>query len=173
MADAATFRPAEILEVLARHGVHYVVIGGLAATLHGAAYVTLDLDIAPAIDRANLDRLSAALRDLEARIRVVGSAEDEEFAFDHSGESLARAKVWNLATRSGYLDICVEPAGTGGYEDLRRDALTIELAGTTVTVASLADVVRSKEAAGRAKDELALPMLRRLLASQHRRPPSR
>jgi hypothetical protein len=167
MSEAA-FRPEEILEVLARHEVEYVLIGGLAATLHGAAYVTVDLDITPSTHRENLDRLSAALRDLDAKVRSVDAPDESGLPFDHAGESLARARVWNLTTSAGNLDICVEPAGTSGYEDLRRDAVTIELGGARVKVASLADVVRSKEAAGREKDRLALPMLRRLLEAQRR-----
>ena len=166
---ATAFRPEALLEVLERHRVRYVLIGGLAAILHGAAYVTLDLDITPSTDRANFDQLSEALRELEARVRIVGASDDPPLPFDHSGESLARARIWNLTTKVGDLDICVEPAGTGGYDDLVRDAVTIQLGGAPVAVASLADVVRSKEAAGRDKDRLALPMLRRLLEEQRRR----
>lgn len=155
--------------MLARHQVQFVIIGGMAATLHGAAYVTLDIDITPRPDRSNLERLSAALFELEAKVRIVGGSEDDALPFDHSGESLGRARIWNLTTNAGHLDICAQPAGTDGYDDLRRDAITIELAGTTVSLASLADIVRSKEAAGRDKDRLALPMLRRLLEQQRRR----
>jgi hypothetical protein len=151
MTEAAPFRPTEILAVLARHEVTYILIGGLAATLHGAAYVTVDLDITPSPDAANLERLSAALAELEARVRVGASSEHE-----------------HLSTNAGDLDICLTPAGTAGYDDLRRDAVRIMLAGNEVAVASLADVVRSKEAAGRDKDRLALPMLRRLLEEQRR-----
>ena len=62
------------------------------------------------------------------------------------------------------------PAGTQGYEDLRRDAIAVDLGDAlTVRVASLADVIRSKEAAGRDKDRLVLPVLRRLLAETNKR----
>ena len=83
--------------------------------------------------------------------------------FAHDGESLTSAAMWNLTTDHGDLDITFTPAGTSGYPDLQRDAVRIEIAGTPVTVAALADVVRSKQAAGRPKDLLALPVLRRLL----------
>lgn len=168
MADPPVFRPAEILAALARHEVAYVLIGGLAATLHGAAYVTFDLDITPRADRANLQRLSDALKELDAKVRLADRPEEPGLDFDHSGESLGRARVWKLTTNAGSLDICMTPAGTAGYDDLRRDALTIEIHGTQVALASLADVVRSKEAAGREKDRVALPMLRRLLEEQRR-----
>jgi hypothetical protein len=160
------FRPQEILRVLDEHGVRYVLIGGLAAMLHGAPHVTTDVDVVPEDGQANLERLSAALRDLDARIRTTG--EPEGIPFDHSAESLSRVRVWNLQTSKGDLDITFEPSGTRGYDDLRRDVVRMEVRGIDVPVASLADVVRSKEAAGRARDRAALPALRELLARQRR-----
>jgi hypothetical protein len=160
------FRPQEILRVLDEHGVRYVLIGGLAAVLHGAPHVTTDVDVVPEDGQANLERLSAALRDLDARIRTTG--EPEGIPFDHSAESLSRVRVWNLQTSKGDLDITFEPSGTRGYDDLRRDVVRMEVRGIDVPVASLADVVRSKEAAGRARDRAALPALRELLARQRR-----
>ncbi|MEX0984895.1 MAG: hypothetical protein WD096_07570 [Actinomycetota bacterium] len=158
----AEFRPQEIIATLDRHGVRYVVIGGLAAVLHGAAHVTTDLDIAPEEAKRNLERLSDALREMNARIRVSG--EPDGVPFDHSAESLARVRIWNMQTSMGDLDVAFEPSGTRGYEDLRRDAVAMTVAGVQVQVASLADVIRSKEAAGRERDRAVLPGLRELLA---------
>jgi hypothetical protein len=77
---------------------------------------------------------------------------------------LAGATTWNLTTAKGDLDIAFQLSGTGGYADLRRTAERYELeGGVLVTVASLADVIRSKEAADRPKDREALPVLRELL----------
>ena len=160
------FRPQEILRVLDRHGVRYVLVGGLAAVLHGAAHVTTDVDVVPEDAQANLERLSAALRELNARIRTTGEADG--IPFDHSAESLTRVRVWNLQTSMGDLDITFQPSGTRGYDDLRRDVVTMDIRGVEVPVASLADVVRSKEAAGRARDRAVLPALRELLARQRR-----
>jgi hypothetical protein len=158
----ATFDPAEILRVLHDHGVEFVVIGGMAAALHGADHITTDIDITPRAARTNLTRLSTALRELDARIRVEGLPDG--LVFDHDGESLGRARIWNLTTRSGDLDVSFVPAGTDGFGDLDRHAVTIRLRGVPTRIAALADVVRSKEAADRPKDRLALPTLRRLLA---------
>jgi hypothetical protein len=160
------FRPQEILRVLDRHGVRYVLVGDLAAVLHGAAHVTTDVDVVPEDAQANLERLSAALRELNARIRTTGEADG--IPFDHSAESLTRVRVWNLQTSMGDLDITFQPSGTRGYDDLRRDVVTMDIRGVEVPVASLADVVRSKEAAGRARDRAVLPALRELLARQRR-----
>ncbi len=158
----AEFQPHAILAVLDRHGVRYVLIGGLAAVLHGATRVTTDVDVVPEEAKHNLERLSAALKELGARIRVTG--EPEGVPFDHSAGSLARVRIWNLQTDLGDLDLNFEPSGTRGYDDLTRDASAMLVRGVSVSVASLADVIRSKEAAGRPRDRAALPALRELLA---------
>ena len=162
------FRPQGILEVLDRHGVRYVLIGGLAAILHGAAHLTTDVDIVPFESKENLTHLSAALRELDARVRVTG--EPDGVPFDHSAESLARVRIWNLQTSKGDLDITFEPSGTHGYDDLARDVIVMRVRGLDVPVASLADVIRSKEAAGRTRDRAVLPGLRELLARQSQLP---
>jgi hypothetical protein len=156
--------PRSIFEVLEHHGVRYVLIGGLAATFHGSPLVTNDVDVTPERTRDNLDRLSAALKELHARIRT--DAVPEGLAFDHNGASLASADIWNLVTSAGDLDVTFVPAGTGGYPDLRGGAIELDVLGLTIPVAALADVVRSKEAAGREKDARTLPTLRRLLEAE-------
>ncbi len=154
------FRPEQTLAVLAEHGVDYVLIGGLAAAIHGSDMVTTDLDITPARGTANLSRLSDALRALHAGIRP--DAVPDGLPFPNDAASLAKADTWNLMTDFGDLDIAFIPAGTRGFADLRRRAVVIEVVGTTTTVASLADIVRAKEAADRPKDRIAVPALRRL-----------
>ncbi len=150
--------PEAILKVLERHGVSFVVIGGLACEVRGVPLPrTEDLDITPDREETNLDRLSAALTELDARIRAPGVAEG--LPFSHSGRSLAAARVWNLVTGYGPMDLAMVPDGTDGYEDLIRGAQDIEAFGVKVSVASLRDLIRSKEAAGREKDVAHLPIL--------------
>lgn len=155
------FQPERILAALNKRKVRHVLIGGFAAVIHGSPYVTTDLDIVPDGNKENLGRLSAALRDLHARVWT--STEPGGLAFEHDAESLARVQTWNLITDHGRLDVTFRPSGTGGYGDLVRDAVHLTILDQEVDVASLADVVRSKEAAGREKDRLVLPTLRRLL----------
>jgi hypothetical protein len=158
--DEPDFDPRAIFDVLARHHVDHIVIGGVAANLHGSDVVTFDVDITPSSEPDNLDRLSSALRDLDARIYVDGIPEG--LAFEHSGASLAKGRVWNLETRYGRLDINMVPSGTSGYDDLRVGAIVLDLGGVSPAVASLDDIIRSKEAADRPKDRIALPRLRYL-----------
>jgi hypothetical protein len=152
------FDGATIIATLNRHGVRYVVIGALAAQLHGAPIPrTRDIDITPAATDDNLGRLSAALHELDARIRTVDAPDG--LPFDHDGASLSRAGIWNLTTSFGEFDISFVPSGTQGYEDLARRAVAMESNGQLLPVADLDDVIRSKEAAGRPKDILHLPIL--------------
>ena len=155
-----SFRPDAILEVLERHQVACVVIGGLAATMHGAATVTFDVDIVPDQAPVNLVRLSTALTELEARIRVEGI--EGGLAFDRDERSLASMSVLNLVTKFGDLDLTFHPAGLPSYVDWNRSAEDREALGVRFRLASLADVIRSKEAADRPKDRAALPVLRAL-----------
>jgi hypothetical protein len=148
--------------VLERHGVRYVVVGALAAAAAGAPVVTRDLDITPAREPENLVRLASALRELDARLRTASDVAGVSFPID--AEALAGTEIWTLTTRVGELDVVFQPAGTHGFDDLRRSARRIEVAdGVAVLVASLADVVRSKEASARAKDIAQLPLLRQTL----------
>lgn len=160
------FRPEEILRVLSDHGVRYVLVGGFAAVIHGSPYVTTDVDVVPDAGRDNLVRLSDALRTLGARVWT--ESEPEGLAFGHNADSLAGSRMWNLVTDHGRLDVAFEPSGTSGFDDLARDAVHLTILGVEVDVASLADVIRSKEAAGRERDRLVLPVLRRIAEEQAR-----
>lgn len=155
------YDPGAVLAALADHHVEFILIGGLAAISHGSPFPTEDVDVTPERSLANLDRLSEALRALGARLRADGVVDG--LPFDHDGQSLAAAGVWNLVTDHGDLDISMVPTGTDGYADLVVDARETEILGVAVRVASLADVVRSKQAANRPKDQRVLPTLRDLL----------
>lgn len=158
------FDPTPILEVLERHRVQYVVVGGYAAVLHGAQRLTRDIDVVPATTHENLIRLAEALRELGARVRT--DVVPEGLPFAASAESLAGLNMVNLVTAGGELDLTFRPSGTEGYEDLNRAATNRTVGTVEVRLAALADVIRSKEAAARNKDFLALPELYELAAGQ-------
>jgi len=153
----------DILAALNARGVRYVVIGAFAAIAQGAPIeATFDIDVTPQRDPENLRRLSEALGDLHARIRVDDL--EEGLPFSHDARSLAAMEMLNLTSPAGDFDIVFSPAGTrNGYDDLEHQSVMIKVGSQEVRAASLADVVRSKEEAGREKDIRVLPALRRFL----------
>jgi hypothetical protein len=156
------FDPEAMLRVLSAQEVQYVLIGGLAATLHGSPLRTGDADICPAREAENLERLAAALRLMDARVRRPDAPDGLPFACD--GSSFRTVELVNLTTRFGDLDVTFVPSGTGGYHEFLDQVVEYDLGGLVVPVAGLADIIRSKEAADREKDRAALPTLRTLLA---------
>jgi hypothetical protein len=160
-------QPDALFECLDRRGVEYVLIGGLAAVLHGSPLPTIDADICPSSDRDNLERLAAALEELDARLRSADTPDGVRFPRDAA--FLANVHLLNLVTRAGDLDLAFTPAGTRGFADLRSRAVLMTIKGVRVPVAALEDVIQSKEAANRAKDHRTLPVLRQLLAEIRRR----
>lgn len=160
----AEYDPVGMLRVLVAHGVEFVVIGGVAGRLRGAPILTQDLDVTPKVTKSNLGRIALALDELRARLRT--ATDPDGVAFPHDPSLLGAANSWTLITTLGDLDLVLEPAGTRGYEDLKVDAEIMNVAADpplAVWVASLEDIIRSKQAAGRAKDLAALPLLRQTL----------
>jgi hypothetical protein len=161
------FTPEEILRILNKHGVRYVLIGGLAATFYGSVTPTFDVDITPEMTMANLARLSAALTELEARIRVEGIPDG--LPFSHDATSLMGITTLNVVTKFGPLDLATQPAGVTSFADWDAGARDLTISGIRIRLADLADIVRSKEAANRDKDKAQLPLLRSLLERLRRR----
>ena len=157
----ALFDPKPILQVLQEHDVVFVVVGVMAAVAQGSPVPTRDLDVTPSREAENYERLAAALRDLGAQLRLPDGTGVE---FPIEPHYLAGNTAWTLLTRFGVLDLVFVPAGTHGFDDLRRHAVQLDLdTGKPVLVASLIDVIRMKEAAGRPKDQAALPAIRQTL----------
>jgi len=149
------FRPTTLLARLVEGGVDFVVVGGYAMVVHGSAAITRDLDICYAADQPNLDRLGGTLLALEAGLSGVA----EEVPFVPDGRTLRRTQILTLVTSAGRLDLLRAPDGAPGYATLAERALTVELDGMTIKVASLADLIAMKRAAGRPKDLLAVEEL--------------
>jgi predicted nucleotidyltransferase len=144
------FRLSALLRAL--DGLDYVVVGGIAAVAHGSPQVTQDLDIAYAADEPNLERLGQVLKGLGATVRT---------------DALRPTHALTLGTREGRLELLPEPAGSGGYEHLRANAITATVGGVDVRIAGLEDLIAMKKAAGRPKDRIyveELEAIRRLRA---------
>ena len=159
---------ARLSEVLDRHGVDYLVIGGVATQAYGAKRPTGDFDCLVRRSVDNFDRLAAAMRELNARLRVEGLSDQEAAALpiQLDGLTLSRSQISTWATDAGYLDVLVDMVDRLGhrqrYEDLEGAAEELTVAGVRVHVAGLEDIIASKEHAGRPKDHEALPELYQL-----------
>ena len=159
------FDPGKALRALDRHGVRFILIGGLAARLLGSPSITHDLDICYQRTAANLEALAAALEELKARLR--GAPEGLPFLLD--AETLRRGDCFTFSTSAGALDILGTPAGAGGFEILRSNARWMELGGVRVLVVDLPDLIEMKKAAGRPKDRIEVEILTALLEEREGR----
>ena len=148
MPEQPEFRVDALLHSLTAHGVDFVVIGGIAATLLGSVRDTFDLDICPSNDPGNLKSLGDALTELGARLRGV----DEALPFVADDRTLGHVEVLTLETRHGALDVLMRPDGCPPYPQLRRRAERKDLGSFSVLVASIGDLIAMKDAAGRPKD---------------------
>lgn len=147
-AGRTELRADEILERLVSRGVDFVVIGGIAAVLHGSPRATFDLDVCFATDDTNLEALGEVLVGLDAGLKGV----DDDVPFVPNAQTLRRVEVLTLDTAAGELDVLTRPSGAPRYDVLRRRAERFDLGGFSVLVASLEDLIGMKQAANRPKD---------------------
>ncbi len=159
------FDPVAILRALVEGGVEFVLVGGLAAAVHGSPTVTYDVDIAPRQSEENLARLAAVLRALGA-VRFT----DPDVPLEEPRAERFTERVEQFAAPMGYVDVLRSLRAVGGFDDLAGRAERVEVGEVTVVVAGLDDVIRSKEAAGRPKDLAQLPALRALRRELERGP---
>jgi len=156
MAAGKSFDPVTALRALDERRVGYVVIGGLGRVIQGSTELTDGTDIVPSMREDNLRKLALALDDLDAR-RADGKPLQLE-------DDVAREGVLKVETDAGELKIVPEPAGTRGYDDLRRAASREPLgSGLRPSVASLGDHARMLAALGRDQDAAKLRTVRRLI----------
>lgn len=149
--------------------VDFVIVGGVSAVLHGAPIVTRDLDLCYQRVPANVARLAAALAPLKPRLR--GLPADLPFTVDD--RALLLGTNFTLVVGDEDLDLLAEMSGIGGYEEVVRQAKEMTVGAYTVKVLSLEQLIASKEAAGRAKDLAALPVLKATLQLKQQQDPPR
>jgi hypothetical protein len=156
------FDPDRILRTLDAHEVQFVIIGGLAGNIRGTADVTNDLDVCYARKEDDLRRLAAALKELDATLRVAGPV-DGPIPFQLDAATLRMGDSFTFSTKAGDFDILGTPSGTGGYDDLIQGASRFDLGqGLLVYVAGIDDLIRMKRAAQRPKDLLHIEHLEAL-----------
>ncbi len=150
--------PAAIVEVLNRHAVRFIVIGGVAAQLLDLPVpATIDIDVTPARDRENLERLADAFEELDAGLYT---ADEGGTWFPRQPiENWAQYDTLHLLTSYGPLDLVFSPEGaSGGYEELAPGSVRLSLGEQSVLVIGTAMWEMLKKATGRAKDLAHLDM---------------
>jgi hypothetical protein len=171
VADEQPLDPLRLVEVFDRFGVEYLLVGGIAAQLHGASRPTTDFDSLPSTKTENLRRLAGAMRELNARLRVEGVSDDEarHLPVPLDEAFLASMDLSTWRTDAGDLDILTALPTSGGgrasYDQLVGRADRAKVGEIVVSVVSLPDLIESKEWADRPKDRAALSELRELDAS--------
>jgi predicted nucleotidyltransferase len=154
-----------LLEVLTRHVVEFVVVGGSAAGFLGASRLTEDADCVVRRERANLDNLASALRELHARLRVARMSDEEAKALPvHvDGVMLETTENSTWTTDAGPFDVLADLKDLEGrsvpYEELLTRSMIVRGDGFSVHVASVDDIIAAKTFANRDKDREALPEL--------------
>lgn len=156
-----------LLRCLSEAGVEYIVVGGAAATAHGSARLTLDLDIVYRRSRENLGRLVAALGPHRPYLRGAPPG----LPFQWEMRTLEQGLDFTLATDLGAIDLWGEIAGGGTYEALVSDCVTLEVFGITCQCLGLERLIRVKRAAGRPKDLEAIAELEAILEERGRGEP--
>jgi hypothetical protein len=144
-----------------RHKVRFIILGGIAERILGSPRTTDDFDVCPATSRANLARLAAMLNEVEARWAPPGL---EELGFEPvepwNAASFKAQTSLALITAYGKLDIWFRPDGTGGYDDLIKRAIAVEVGELNAKVVHLEDSMRIKRTIGGTKYLGHLPLLR-------------
>jgi predicted nucleotidyltransferase len=166
VADVAPFDPLAALTALRQGAVDFVLIGGVAARLHGSPSLTRDVDICYDRDRDNVERLADVLRELHARLRGV----DDDVPFLLDARTLLAGNNFTFVTDVGDVDVLSLPAGVDGYAELARSAELVDLGDVSVLVATVEDLIRMKTAAGRAKDRAEVEILAALREERDRDP---
>jgi hypothetical protein len=148
-----------LVRTLSTHQVDYIIVGGVAAALHGAARATYDLDVVYARSEPNIARLVSALTPIHPYLR--GAPAGLPFRLDV--DTLRRGLNFTLTTDLGDLDLFGEILGGGRFDDLLPDTDVITLEQSEVRVLSLERLIATKRAAGRPRDHDALAELEVLL----------
>jgi predicted nucleotidyltransferase len=148
-----------LIGILTQAGVKFIIVGGVAASAHGASRVTLDLDVVYSRNDQNIDLLMRALAPIAPYLR--GAPPNLPFHWD--AETIRRGLNFTLITSLGSLDLLGEIAGGGGFEDMKSHTLLVKLHGTECLCLDLETLIKVKRAAGRPKDFEAIAELEAIL----------
>ena len=137
-----------LLRRLHEHRVDFIIIGGVAAVIHGSSFLTQDLDIVYQRSDANIARLTEALADLDPYLRGVPPG----LPFRWSARTIRQGLNFTLTSTAGPIDIFGEIEGGGTYEELLPHTVEITAFGILCRCLDFPALIRAKRAAGRTKD---------------------
>lgn len=149
---------ARLLAALSRTEGEYIIIGGVAATVHGSSRLTQDIDICYSRANANLDRLVRALRPLKPYLRGAPRG----LPFEWSVATLRAGLNFTLTTTAGDIDLLGEVTGGGTYNDLIDHTIDVTLFGHRTKCLNLKSLIATKRSAGRPRDLEAIAELEAL-----------
>lgn len=158
----------ELIRVLVRHQIKFVIIGGVAAIVHGSARSTFDLDVVYSRDKKNIKRLVKALKPYSPYLREAPAG----LPFLFNLETVLKGLSFTLTTNLGNLDLLGEVMGGGTYEDLLPRSEEIEVFGVKCLCVSLEQLIHIKRAAGRPRDFEAIAELEAILEERKKNPNS-
>lgn len=148
-----------LLRLLTENEVEFIIVGGAAATAHGSARLTLDLDVVYKRSSENIARIVNALRSIKPYLRGAPPG----LPFDWSIETIAKGLNFTLITTLGALDLLGEIVGGGGYDQLFPETIEVEIAGVNCLCLNLERLIKVKRAAGRPKDLETVAELQQIL----------
>jgi len=148
-----------LIRILSEAGVDFIVVGGVAATGHGSARLTSDLDIVYRRTAENISRLVLALTPLNPYLRGAPPG----LPFRWSDETIKKGLNFTLVTGLGALDLLGEITGGGSYDDLLPHSLTLTLHNSECLCLGIEYLIKVKRAAGRPKDFEAIAELEAIL----------
>ena len=148
-----------LLPLLVKNEIDFIIVGGAAATAHGSARLTLDLDVVYRRDDLNLERIVRALEPIQPYLRGAPPG----LPFEWSVQTLKKGLNFTLITTLGPLDLFGEIVGGGDYEKLQNETIRLQVAGVECFCLSLEQLIEVKRAAGRPKDLEAIAELVQIL----------
>jgi len=146
-----------ILEVLNKHNIEYIVVGGVAAVIHGAPMTTFDLDTLVKVDSANAERLVEALAELGAHFR------EHRNPLNPTSEDILAGGHLLLMTRAGPLDVLGFIGNNQRYEELVDVSSEIQTSMGPLRLLDLEELIEQKRRMGRPKDRAAVELLEAVL----------
>jgi len=152
----------KILGVLVSAGVEFIIVGGAAATAHGSAQLTEDLDIVYSRRKENIKRLVDALKPFQPRLRDA----PDNLPFEWDEETIRKGLNFTLTTSAGWLDLLGEITLGGGFEQLLPDSIELNVFGNKCLCLGLKRLIEVKRATARRKDFEAIAELQIILEEQ-------